>query len=510
MGCCNELANTLETTVFNPSQHVNFAKGMVLGVDDFRQEFAYLSGRDQWLVRDAIGYGTLSGLRVFVENDGTDGPRLHVSAGSAFVPSGKQVCVGADQCAVINKWLAKPANAAIVTQLLNPASPPASPPLSPPDVTAGAIALYLTLCYDECTAFPVPVPGEPCRSEDELMADSRVVDDFRLELRKDAPAQVEEDALRDFVKWLRDNVQVVTTGSPSTADEAAWLAALRPAAQPWFDAAAMSPPLSPPASFESLGDYLFNLSPPSLEVAQDQICAFLRVAFRFWVTELRPLWMARRCHLPMVKDQDCVLLARLEFEVEYIGGSPTGAWQVSGSPVTALVDETKRPFLVHLRLLQEWMMCGCDCAGLGTAAAMGGGSAPMFALALPVAAPPVPSPVAPRIASPIVARSAAPAGRVPMLKTGVGVTLDESHYCVICEGATTTATIKLTLPASNPANAGRLYVIRNVDVTTLTVNVDPASGDSIEDKPNLPVKKKVAVTLIADGEGAWRVIGKAE
>ena len=138
MGCCNELANTLETTVFNPSQHVNFAKGMVLGVDDFRQEFAYLSGRDQWLVRDAIGYGTLSGLRVFVENDGTDGPRLHVSAGSAFVPSGKQVCVGADQCAVINKWLAKPANAAIVTQLLNPVSPPASPPLSPPDVTAGA------------------------------------------------------------------------------------------------------------------------------------------------------------------------------------------------------------------------------------------------------------------------------------------------------------------------------------------------------------------------------------
>ena len=70
MGCCNELATGLETSVFDPTRHVNFAKGMVLGVDDFRQEFAYLAGRDQWLARDAVGYGTLSGLRVFVEASG--------------------------------------------------------------------------------------------------------------------------------------------------------------------------------------------------------------------------------------------------------------------------------------------------------------------------------------------------------------------------------------------------------------------------------------------------------
>ena len=75
MGCCNDIATALDTVDFDPTQHVNYAKGMVLGVDDFRQEFAYLSGRDQWLVRDAIGYGTASGLHVFVESDGADGPR---------------------------------------------------------------------------------------------------------------------------------------------------------------------------------------------------------------------------------------------------------------------------------------------------------------------------------------------------------------------------------------------------------------------------------------------------
>lgn len=363
MGCCNELANVLETAVFDPTRHVNFAKGMVLGVDDFRQEFAYLAGRGQWLARDAVGYGTQSGLRVFVEPSGAEGPRLHVTAGSALVPSGKLVCVGADQCALLNKWLAKPANAAVVTQLLQPASPPGSPPLSPPSLDGGAIALYLTLCYEDCTAFPVPVPGEPCRSEDELMADSRVVDDFRLELRQAPPPQVEEDALRDFVQWLRGSINVVAVGSPPAVDENAWLDAMRPAAQPWLDAAAQSPPLSPSASFDTFGDYLRTLSPPTIAVGQDQVCAFLRVAFRFWVTELRPLWMARRCHGATVKEQDCVLLARLEFEVQYVGGSPTGAWVVAGSPATVAIDETRRPFLVSLRMQQEWMMCGCDCAG---------------------------------------------------------------------------------------------------------------------------------------------------
>jgi len=494
MGCCNELATALDNPASpDPTQHVNFAKGMVLGVDDFRQEFAYLSGRDQWLARDAIGYGTVAGLHVFVENE-AEGPRVHVTAGSAFVPAGKQVCVGSDQCAGLNKWLAKPANAAIVHQLLNPGSPQASPPLSPPGNTSGTISLYLTLCYADCLTRPVPVPGEPCRSEDELMADSRVADDFRLELRKDPPAQVEEDALRDFVRWLHANVQVVSSSPPPAGDDATWLATLRAAAQAWLDAVAMSPPMSPPASFSTLGDYLVDLS-PGLAVAQERMCEFLRVALRFWVTELRPLWMARRCHLPMVKDQDCVLLARLEFDVDWEGGSPTGAYVVAGSPAgVVLVDESTRPFLVHLRMLQEWMMCGCECAGLGdVAAAMG---------------PPPPPILAPRPpGAPPLARAAVSPGRMPILKTGRSLALDDGHYCVVCAGA---ASMKVTLPASIPANAGRVHVIKNVDVMNLTVHADAVAHDKIDDKATLALKKRKAVTLIADGAGAWQVIGLAE
>ncbi len=383
MGCCNDPATTLTGTSPDPSQHVNYARGMVLGVDDFTQEFAYLAGRDEWLARDAIGYGTLSGLRVSFESDGADGPRLHVSAGSALVPSGKLVCVSADQCAVINRWLARADKAAIVNRLLNPTPPQFSPPMTPPSVASGIVSLYLMLCYADCKTRPVPIPGEPCRSDDELMAPSRVADDFRLDLRDRAPVQIEEDALRDFVRWLRSNVLIVDGGSPALGNDAMWLDALRPAAQPWLTAAAASPPLSATTVFGTLGDYLFDQSPLDLQVAADQLPDFLRVALRFWVTELRPLWMARRCHHVLLDDQDCVQLARVEFEVEWIGGSPTGVWQIAGSPAAMTIDETTRPFLTHLRLAQEWMLYGWSTDG---------GSPQPFPAPLPLSSPMMPAP----------------------------------------------------------------------------------------------------------------------
>ncbi|MGO4781080.1 hypothetical protein AB4084_36930, partial [Lysobacter sp. 2RAB21] len=94
--------------------------------------------------------------------------------------------------------------------------------------------------------------------------------------------------------------------------------------QPWLDAQTMSPPMSPPASFQTLGDYLFDLGSPRLQLAREHQCEFLRIAFGFWISELRPLWMAMRCHRAQYPDSDCLLLARVNFQVSWIGGSPSG------------------------------------------------------------------------------------------------------------------------------------------------------------------------------------------
>src|ERR671917_652348 len=105
----------------DPSKHVRYTLGMVLGVDDFDQEFAYLAGRDRWLARDLSGYGTIWGLRVSIEVEAS-GPRVNVAPGAAVTPCGQLVCVTPAQCASLNEWLK--ANEEEVRDLLAPASSP--------------------------------------------------------------------------------------------------------------------------------------------------------------------------------------------------------------------------------------------------------------------------------------------------------------------------------------------------------------------------------------------------
>jgi hypothetical protein len=479
MGCCNDTAIALTGSAPNPHQHVNYAKGMVLGVDDFTQEFAYLSGRLQWLARDAIGYGTLSGLRVQIEDAGADGPRLRVGGGSALAPGGQLICVPSDQCCVLNRWLAKPENAAAIARNLA-GSPVISPPiLSPPPVTDATIALFLTLCYADCQTAPVPIPGEPCRSEDELMAFSRIADDFRLELRFDAPHGVEENAVRDFVAWLRTGVTVVDGTTSPAANETAWAAALRTAVQPWTDAFTASPALSPPGA---PADFLTDVSPPVITIGRTEVCAFLRVALRLWVTEMRPFWMAQKCAETPDPTDACVMLARVDVPITWVGGSPTGAWVVDGLAADIDIDERLRPVLGHLRLLQEWTLCGCDC-GAGAGAAAGEVIAPppeTFFEAVP---------------------AAEPSDNPPLELISADLTLDESHHFVLASGGQ-----RVTLPPAARDNLGRSYVVKSLGSQ---VRLVASARNTIDGVATKILRRNASVTVVSDGATGWFVVGNS-
>jgi hypothetical protein len=320
-----------EVAVPDPGKHVNFTHGMVLGVDDFTQEFAYLSGRDQWLARDAIGYGTLSGLKVKIEND-EKGPRVLVTPGVALSPRGQLIRVTPAQCAYLDPWLA--ANKDKLGQSNN-------------------VHLYVVLCYRDCATRMIPVPGEPCRSEEELMAPSRLADDFRLELRLTAPDQKEENALRDFVEWL-SHVEI-KDASVTTLDD--FLDSIREAAHLAPEAAARSEVDSP---LNSPLDFLYGSPPAGVSIPAAHACEYLRAAFLLWVTELRPLWQPNwfrewqccdsKTTEPEPAREECVLLAELDVPI-------TDEIKVE-DPSRINVNEERRPFLVHLRLLQEWLLCG--------------------------------------------------------------------------------------------------------------------------------------------------------
>ena len=138
------------------AKHVNYTLGMVLGVDDFVQEFTYHDGRRQAFARELIGYGTVVGLQVSVQSDAR-GPRVMVAPGVALSPRGQTIRVCAAQCAYLQDWLNDHRNT--ILQRLG----------SPPD---DAITAHLALCYRDCTSDPVPIPGEPCRRAEDMSSSS--------------------------------------------------------------------------------------------------------------------------------------------------------------------------------------------------------------------------------------------------------------------------------------------------------------------------------------------------
>jgi len=361
MSCFSARTSNPTVAEPDPTKHVNFNLGMVLGVDDFTQEFAYLSGRDQWIARDLIGYGTARGLSVKIEKDTVKGPRVEVESGVAVSPRGQMICVPSARCAYLRDAI-ESRGAEVEEHLGSP--------------LRNTVQLYIMLCYRDCPTDKVPIAGEPCRSEDELMAPSRLTDSFHLELSFKKPNQREEEAVRDFVTWLRQ-VEINETVS-STALER-FLDEIRAAAQPWFGSPPASPPSSPPGDFMS--------GSPSSVINSADLCEYMRAAFRVWVTELRPKWIARwhgcaPAHFDLDDrgEEDCVLLADLT--VPIIAASP-GTWTVADSP-DVLVNERRRPFVVHLRMLQEWLLCGSCCT------THAGGSPPLLSApgTLPLVRPP--------------------------------------------------------------------------------------------------------------------------
>jgi len=332
MACCapsNSPGAGAATT--DSCKRVNYTLGMLMGVDDFVQEQAYNGTRRRELAREVLGYGTVHGLEVIVEDDGDKGSRLRVTPGMAWLPSGTPVCVDSDQCANLNDWLA--ANAKEVLKKIV-----GSPP---------SISLFVVLAYVQCLTDNVPIPGEPCRSDDELMAPSRIAESFRLDLRLDPPAQREEDALRDFVEWL---LGLPFTSSSPTLDEASFVAQLRAAAQDWLNPSSPPTTTSPPTLPT---DYVTGSAPAGTTEA------LLRTALRLWTTELRPLWMARpdcSCNAPPIPPaDDAVLLAQLD--ITLMPATANGTWQVSDQSTEPVVtDESRRPILLSLRMVQELML----------------------------------------------------------------------------------------------------------------------------------------------------------
>ena len=318
MTCCSPFSPAAAAVLTDPTKHVNFSTGMVLGVDDYRTEFAYHAARAMWIMREAGGSGTLAGLAVNTELDEAGAPRIRVSAGSAAAPSGQLICVARDQCGSLNAWLARKEIATEVAALAAKFVP----------TTKARLNVWLTLCYTDCAVAPVPIPGQPCRSEDDLMAPSRVADDYVINLSLTPPRLSESRALTLFQayqgSWTDDNTQ---------PNNAAALADLIRRLKLQVD-----------ALFASGGVVPGSADLQKLKLHPGHRAELTRAAWRLWITRVRPLVMAQPC-AGEPRGEDCVLIGLLRVPVV----NPGGHWEVDdlgGAVLDAVeIDESERTFI---------------------------------------------------------------------------------------------------------------------------------------------------------------------
>lgn len=316
----------------DPCRRVNYTLGMILGVDDFVQESVYHSSHREALARLALGYGTASGLDVGLvpakdEGGKVDDFEIHVSPGTAILPSGKLVHVDAEQCCSLLDWAGSPKIARIEIAAADGTKSKLPVALDGPGDGKWAKA-WVSLSFAESKCAEIPLPGDPCRTDDKLTAPSRIEDGFHLELSWIRPDQREEDALRAYFRWI---CSIPLDPDENELSETAFLDKIRTAAKNGL-----------PASGEVPETYMDLPADPELRFKGE----LLRSAMRLWITEIRPIWFA--CCPDGSAGADAVMLSGIWIPV--LEGPEGLAFDASRS---AQLEQTKRPTLLSLRALQE-------------------------------------------------------------------------------------------------------------------------------------------------------------
>lgn len=339
MGCCSgyNFAPAPDAAL-DPNQRVNFTFGMVLGVDDFRQEHAYLAARDERALRETIGYGAISGLDVTVRVEGAQ-IEVRVASGLALLPDGKLVAVAADQCARLDEWLAGPGK--------------------PAAGKSGSASVYVVLRHAEASGTPVPIPGEPCRDESALQADSRIADSFTLDFSWQPPTSLEDDGSRTLAAWLRaievHDAPVAAVDIP--AFQAAVEEGVKAAIANW-PRSPDNPPLAATPGVTPVTDW--GSPPTHLVIPRARYAEYINAAFDVWVRKLRAVYAAKHGPAPPAETdaETGLLLAAIDFTLDATGNLVYPEDSPPALPATA--RWLGRPQLLHLRMLQEWLLANVE------------------------------------------------------------------------------------------------------------------------------------------------------
>jgi hypothetical protein len=333
----NDPCVSISTGTLSPDLRVNYAFGMILGLDEFLQEQQYFLEKGRLHERALHGFGTVYGLQVTTA-PAPDVPAdytIAVAPGMAIDQWGREVVVRSAQCARLGAWLGAQEQAEPGTIAKNMG-------------VSGEFTVYVVISYAQCADDLVPLPGQPCSSSSQTMAAARWRDAWNIDLRWTPPPMPAWDTDRRLARLL-NTVQIVPGLDPALSSETDIIQAILslPAdvsAGPddlWPPGA--WPPDSPPSS--PPGQARYRLPAETAADALDRI-------FTVWVTQVRPL-LSPGLTQPPDNSDPAVLLASITFTLGPVTSppGPDPAIATCGAP-----DDHGRPYVLHTRLLQELRM----------------------------------------------------------------------------------------------------------------------------------------------------------
>jgi hypothetical protein len=243
-----------------------------------------------------------------------------VAPGIAIDQFGRPVVIRTAQCARVGAWLAAQEQQAAAEEAPSPLAAHLGP--------SGDLTLYVVAEHATCLDALVPLPGNPCGSDDQVTAASRIRDSWRVGFRWEPPAMPHWDGVRALADLL---VPVeLDDGSPVVSDEdllAEHIRALVPGAPP------PSGPLPDPVV----------LPRADARAALDRLLTI-------WVTEVRPGLLPDL----LAPDGDAaVLLSAVTFV-------PADPFDPAGPAITDFLepDDEGRPYLAPTQLVQELVAIG--------------------------------------------------------------------------------------------------------------------------------------------------------
>lgn len=297
----------LQRSVLDPGMRVRYVDGLVLGADEFTQEQLYFIERDRTHQRWLHGFGTMSGLRVWL---GADLEKVHVSSGIAVDKKGQTITVPEEQCAPLQEWIE--------------AHPEAGP--------GEQFSLFIYLSHSEYETAFVPLPADPCKPEDDIAAPSRIADSFNLRFEYSRLSDKEDIPLYKL-KALLNRVAVVEGEDPFAPVEGleAWVRKL----------------IDPESEYNALAeddDAIKAESEAEIKVVSEDAKRIVQTATRIWTTEFHPAVKQLGANARTAAHHDpSILLAEIQIQ--------TSSSNVAESTKLLLQDE--RPILLGDQIYHE-------------------------------------------------------------------------------------------------------------------------------------------------------------